>query len=886
MKNILRKAENAEKLLKLTSDTLLLIDKDGICVDIAVSEADLWLIKEDKLRDRNIFHIIPPETRDAVYPNFQRVLKYKIRSTQNYKLECNADVRYFKCIMSPYDDMVLCQYRDITERSQRKIEIEKKNKELSEVQKAALVGNWTYNTTTDIFNYSGYYLFGPTGVKQYHMSEYLKLVLLEDRSNFNQWLENCLKGVLSDSVDYRILLNNGVFYIRLKTYSRERQRDGSIQLEGYIQDLTDIQRRRNDINLLTHAIHNCHDVIYAAHEDGTLIFCNRRFREFCDLGNVEDITQFKVYDMPTIHWSKESWDNFVDKVKDGEAIQGRITYNPFPTHPEVLGLESTSNFAISDEGEHTVWIFGKNISKRIHSEEQTKQYTQVLDRILERLPASIVVKDINNDFKYVYRNRKSYRYGNVKQDMTGKSDFDLHSFEDATQKRAEDKQVATTGEELHYIMEDKAENGQTIYLDKRKLKVEGDNISPLILNIEWDITEMELMKRELIVAKEKAETSDRLKSAFLANMSHEIRTPLNAIVGFSRIIAECNNSDERMEYYKIVESNNERLLMLINEILDLSRIESGSTKFSIARVHLFPICHDIHDSFTFRCPEGVALVFEPSDKRTIIEVDKNRLFQVISNLIGNALKFTTKGSIRYGYRREGENVVFYVSDTGTGIAPDKVDKVFDRFVKADDFVQGTGLGLSICKTIVEHLGGTISVQSELGKGTTFTFVLPIKSTCPDNEREVPSTDTESSTAASEMELTDESSGPLDENAPLILVAEDNESNYMLIKAILGRTYHLEHANDGMEAVTMYENFHPDLILMDLKMPNLNGLDATRIIRELSSEVPIIALTAYAFEHDNEAAREAGCNSFLTKPVTQEILKKTIKKWLKIKPEES
>ena len=241
-----------------------------------------------------------------------------------------------------------------------------------------------------------------------------------------------------------------------------------------------------------------------------------------------------------------------------------------------------------------------------------------------------------------------------------------------------------------------------------------------------NITEKLKMNRMLQEAKEKAEESNRLKSAFLANMSHEIRTPLNAIVGFSRIIAESTNEEERLGYYEIVESNNERLLQLINEILDLSKIESGIVEFTITPVRLHPLCKEIHDAHIFRCPEGVELIYEPSDENIVIDGDKNRIFQVISNLIGNAFKFTTTGHISYGYRREGKYVAFHVTDTGMGIAPDKVDRVFERFVKVNNFAQGTGLGLSICKTIVEHLQGDISVESEMGKGSRFIVTLPFE----------------------------------------------------------------------------------------------------------------------------------------------------------------
>lgn len=394
-------------------------------------------------------------------------------------------------------------------------------------------------------------------------------------------------------------------------------------------------------------------------------------------------------------------------------------------------------------------------------------------------------------------------------------------------------------------------------------------------------------------ALRKARHSDELKSIFLANMSHEIRTPLNAIVGFSRIIAESTDAEERKSFYDIVEANNERLLQLINEILDLSKIEAGIVEFTITPVRLHSLCREIYDALKFRCPQGVKLIYEPSDEEITIEGDKNRIFQVISNLIGNAFKFTTQGKVSYGYRRKGDGIEFHVSDTGIGIEAGKLDKVFERFVKMNSFAQGTGLGLSICKTIIERLGGTISASSEMGKGTTFTFTLPEKQEeTADKHADIHKSGVNAPTYAQKennaslsgeehqgSEQPHESSKP---GLPTILVAEDTDSNYILVRAIWGKSYHLERARDGMEAVTMFEELHPDLILMDMKMPNLDGLDATKIIRELSPKIPIIALTAYAYECDRQAALKAGCNEFLTKPYKQEELKEVIERHLEEK----
>lgn len=247
-----------------------------------------------------------------------------------------------------------------------------------------------------------------------------------------------------------------------------------------------------------------------------------------------------------------------------------------------------------------------------------------------------------------------------------------------------------------------------------------------ILGIRRDITDLK-MTNELIRLRDKAEESNRLKSAFLANMSHEIRTPLNAIVGFSNLIAQAEEPDEVEEYCRIIETNNELLLQLVNDILDLSKIEAGQLDFFYSDVDIPIIIHDLEQIYKSRTKEGVKLVCEIPDDSFVIHSEKNRLTQVLSNFLSNACKFTFNGSIRIGYEHRENGLRFFVTDTGKGIASENLVNVFERFAKFDSFIQGTGLGLSICQSIVQSLGGKIGVESELGKGTTFWFTLPAES---------------------------------------------------------------------------------------------------------------------------------------------------------------
>ena len=376
-----------------------------------------------------------------------------------------------------------------------------------------------------------------------------------------------------------------------------------------------------------------------------------------------------------------------------------------------------------------------------------------------------------------------------------------------------------------------------------------------VLGFIADIQKRRDDEQALIEAKQRAEESDCLKSAFLANVSHEIRTPLNAIVGFSEVIAHTESECEREEYLDIVKANSNLLLHLINDILDLSRIESGKMEFIDENIQMDELCEELRQMHQMRIKNDVKIIFErPAASLTIVS-DSHRLRQLYSNLISNAIKYTEKGAITFGYKLKGDMMEGYVRDSGSGIPAEKLNNVFGRFEKLDLLKQGFGLGLSICKSILDKMGGEIWVESELGVGSCFYFLIPCNGTFP---------------VAGEQ------------NKPLILVAEDMDCNYELVKAILEERYSVLRANDGIDVVTKYESSKPDLILMDVRMPGLDGLSAAGIIRELNPTVPIIATTAFAFETDREMALAAGCNGYMSKPLEAEKLKTMVERYLENK----
>lgn len=372
------------------------------------------------------------------------------------------------------------------------------------------------------------------------------------------------------------------------------------------------------------------------------------------------------------------------------------------------------------------------------------------------------------------------------------------------------------------------------------------------------ITNRKKMEQELTTAKELAEESNRLKSAFLANMSHEIRTPLNAIVGFSGILASTEREEEKQEYVSIIENNNTLLLQLISDILDLSKIEAGTLELNYSNIELNELMRELERGFLLRVKtDAVKLEFVEPAGPCMAYTEKNRLSQLMINLVTNAIKFTEKGSIRFGYEMRENELYFYVADTGCGIPKDKQQNIFGRFVKLNSFAQGTGLGLSICQTLIERMGGRIGVESEEGKGSTFWFTLPYKPAVKEDKKQMPK---------------DIQPVSIERNKLTILVAEDNASNYKLFESILRYDYHLIHAWDGMEAVEMFREHNPQIVLMDINMPVMDGYEATREIRKYSAKIPIIAVTAFAYASDEQKVMESGFDGYMPKPINAKLLK--------------
>jgi signal transduction histidine kinase/CheY-like chemotaxis protein len=390
----------------------------------------------------------------------------------------------------------------------------------------------------------------------------------------------------------------------------------------------------------------------------------------------------------------------------------------------------------------------------------------------------------------------------------------------------------------------------------------------------------ELNKSNLMLSStlKKANESDRLKSAFLSNMSHEIRTPMNGILGFTSLLNNPKLSKENTEkYISIINKSGQRMLNTINNIIDVSKIDSELMPIILEEIDVLTLVNDLIAFFSIQCiKKGLKLRFDntTNSENLIVKTDKNKLSSIITNLINNAIKFTDFGTITIGLSKNGEQLDFYVKDTGIGIPKDRKEAIFDRFIQADignnRAFQGSGLGLTIVKEYVEMLGGKVAVVSKENEGSTFSFSLPTNAAL---ENEV--------IESTQTIKFDEHKNKNNPSRKLkFLIAEDDEvSSFYLTSILKSINCEILESFNGAEAVEQFRcNPDVDIILMDLKMPVMDGFEATQEIRKLNSEVIIIIQTAYAFTSDKEKSIKVGCNEYISKPIKEEELLDLINKY--------
>jgi PAS domain S-box-containing protein len=537
-----------------------------------------------------------------------------------------------------------------------------------------------------------------------------------------------------------------------------------------------------------------------------------------------------------------------------------------------LHLEFSSKI-INHDGNKSILSLIRDISKRVKADEALRESEERYKKLVENFPSAIA---LHRDGKIVFVNDgiKSTLMGSAKKDFIG---MDFMSLVPDSNKDA----INT------YFQSTLDSNTTSPAIEVKLKKLSGEIIDvelssiPLffgkqktLLTVFKDISSRKQIEEELVVALKQAEESDKLKSSFLANMSHEIRTPMNGIIGFADLLNKENidKSDIR-RYVDIIKSSADRLLNIINDIIDISKIEAGVINLTIETFDLEKLIVDIYQFFLPQAErKGIVFNLNRSNKRHILNTDKSKLSQILTNLVSNALKFTSEGFIEMGYRIDDldNSIELYVKDTGIGIPKEQLKSIFERFRQADhylhDFKEGTGLGLSICKGFTDALGGTIWVESEVEKGSTFYFeipmevkqIMPVKLPEPTQIKQV-------------KQLKDRN----------ILIVEDEENNYLYLKELLeSQGANIYWADDGLKSIQMVLD-HPeiDFVLMDIKLPVMDGLTAAKKIKDYRNTLPIVAQTAFGLEGDKERTIASGLDDYLAKPILRDELFSVIDKYI-------
>ena len=488
-------------------------------------------------------------------------------------------------------------------------------------------------------------------------------------------------------------------------------------------DITERVTTQRQLEVFKSVLDKVSDSILAVSEDGTLVYANKQFIE--EYGVTQQMGIQKIYDLPVSMTTKEAWERRLQEIRDNDGTFAyRAAYMRKGEDKE--RMHQVSTFLIRENNEELTWFFTQDITDVIKKQDELRELNLLLDGILNNIPVYLFVKDPENDFRYLYWNKAFADHSGIPASKAiGHTDYEVFpSHGDAEKFRKDDLELLQTHKRIDMQETYLSATGKARIVQTLKALVPMEGRKPLLIGISWDITNLQNIEQELIKARIKAEQSDRLKSAFLANMSHEIRTPLNAIVGFSQLLPAAETAEEKKLYSGIINQNSDILLQLINDILDLSKIEAG-------HIELAPVWCNLSDLIDESCtecqpnvPEGVTLKKRYPATPNLIKQDPMRIKQVLSNLISNALKNTVQGYVEISYETTPSETRISVSDTGRGIPEEKLGIIFERFEKTDAFIQGAGLGLPICRSIMEHMNGTIEVTSTVNKGSTFTVVFP------------------------------------------------------------------------------------------------------------------------------------------------------------------
>lgn len=739
---------------------------------------------------------------------------------------------------------------------------------------------WVYDLETLRFLEANHAAVAKYG---YGRDEFLNMTLKDIRpsEDIELLLENIEQKAneLSFSGEWRHKKKNGdVFLVEIISHSiKYNEKNARLVLAN---DITERKQTENKLKLYTRAIEQSSVSLNITDNNGDIIYVNSGFTALSGYTSAEVVGRNPRLLKSGVH-SNEFYKELWDTLLAGKNWTGELCNKN--KQGDLYWVQATISPVLDPKGKITHFVAIKeDITQKRQTEKDLIRSEKELKKAQQITHIGSWFLDVEtNDVKWTEELYKMYGFDPFLPPPPYTEHMKLFTPESWKILSTSLTRTRETGVpyelELKTVRKD-GSNGWMWVRGERDVDSTGKTVG--LWGAAQDITERKKIEEELRNAKEKAEESDRLKSAFLANMSHEIRTPMNGILGFTELLLEPDLSSEQKEHYiEIVHKSGQRMLNTVTDIIEISKIEAGMVHFKFT---LIDVNSKLEELVTFFNQEATQKGLKLSIKKVLTAEDKNvmtdanMLDSIISNLIKNALKYTSSGFIEVGCSRQDDFVEFYIKDTGIGIPEDRIKAVFERFVQADiadtRAFQGSGLGLTIAKSYVEMLGGKIWVESKIDKGSTFYFNLPVKMNIDEDlngkdERHLYVSNVKPKSAFSGLK---------------VLIAEDDELSHSYLSIIL-KDYcrELILTQTGVETVELCKkNQDIDLVLMDIKMPEMDGYAATGKIREFNKEVIIIAQTAFALSGDREKAIDAGCNDFITKPITKEKFIKLMESYFK------
>lgn len=891
-----QKIRDAELLYRTTllsiGDAVICTDERGRITQMNAVAEQLtgWKFSEAREKKlKRIFRIINEETREEIGSPFDIVMSSgAIVGLANHTLLLSKDGREIPITDSgaPIKNEkgeitgVVLVFRDQGEEREYQKKIAQSEAQYRDLVESTDAIAWEYDILLDKWVYIAPQVTEKLGwlPEEWTNLEFWKNNIHPDeQESAASYCFACAAKGEPHTLEYRFKGKDGTYIWLSDEISVEMQKNKPVKLRGVMFDITEMKNAEiglQEKNIFIQTVLDNLPIGIALNkiDEGTAFYFNRQFEEIYGwkASELKDVPSFfeKVY--PDENYRNEVVKMIMEGIESGDPQKMHWEDIQITRSDGSKGFVNAVNIPLAEQNTMVSTVL--DITSRTLAKNELKESEERFRKAVLMAPIPIMVHDED---------------GNVISLSEGWNQFsgytidDIPTLKDWMEKAFGEKAKEVGGYVNRIFGETKTVfSGEFEIITKSgKKRIWNFSTTPLgksgngkkiMLSMAPDITQRKRVMNELVVAKEKAEESERLKTAFLANMSHEIRTPLNGILGFTNLLCEDGNLslENKKEYAGIISKSAEGLLKIINDILDISRLETGKTGIEQKPFDAAKTLSTIDSIFQKKLADtekkDVELVLQKPDMPLILNTDENRLIQIFSNLLDNALRFTPEGSVTFGISQINENrAEFFVADTGVGIPKEKHELIFDRFSQADNSLTrsygGTGLGLSIVKKLLELMGSEISLESEPGKGACFRFQLPVVS---DEENE-------------KQSITEKSTGKIKFNNTKMLIVEDNLASQIYFRQILkNRTNDLYFATSGKEALEIFETRKPDVILMDIGLPDMNGLEVVRKIRETDRQTIIIAQTAYAMAEDKQKALEAGCDDYIAKPVkSTELLEK-------------